>query len=41
MDEEELVRGAQAISLVLRVMAAIVAAAIVFLGVWMWRARAG
>jgi hypothetical protein len=34
MEEEELVRGAQAISLVLRVVAVIAAAA---LGLWIWR----
>jgi hypothetical protein len=34
MDEEELVRGAQAISLTLRLLAA---AAIVMLGIWLWR----
>jgi hypothetical protein len=34
MEEEELVRGAQAISLILRVLAAIAIAA---LGLWIWR----
>jgi hypothetical protein len=34
MEEEELVRGAQAISLVLRVVAV---AIVVALGVWLWR----
>ena len=37
MDEEELVRGAQAISLTLRLLAA---AAIVVFGVWLWRHHA-
>jgi hypothetical protein len=34
MEEEELVRGAQAISLILRVVALIAIAA---LGIWIWR----
>jgi hypothetical protein len=34
MEEEELVRGAQAISLILRVLAVIAIAA---LGLWFWR----
>jgi hypothetical protein len=40
MEEEELVRGAQAISLVLRLLAAVGGVAIVSLFVWIWRARA-
>ena len=34
MEEEELVRGAQAISLVLRIVAGVV---VVGLGIWVWR----
>jgi hypothetical protein len=41
MEGEELVRGAQAISLVLRVVALAVGIAIGSLIVWIWRTRGG
>jgi len=37
MEEEELVRGAQALSLVLRMLAGALVVALVAVGVWLWR----